>query len=946
MLDNQNIVRKIAKLLKENSNYEVSEAFVKKIAIRTGRKTDSKSIDEIMNILRDEDVVIHESKRYKDAVDILPFIIQQKKAHSGVVMPPEMFFLNTPYYINKMKNEKKQIAPEKLTDINKDLFTVTKFLQDRLGTDDGVNITSEAGHLSLRHTILAYIEECYKGKAKGGLDDKDSAVKYFLEICINAKNTILNDNPNIEKDNLRKYKRFLKEQEVQFDFKSYGEPNELKEVSFLFEMPFFAENIIKRIVGKMFSYEDSIEIYNRQIKQLEIEYTPLSDDVIVTCAVCLKGNLFQKIKLGLKCECGEDLFRKCNRAKCGETVPRYFNECPKCGSRESDPIQFENFISSAKSLVENGFIEQAGVYLAAAKTIDPDSSELVNIQNNIDKSKIKINKIFSEIDELIEKRAFFAAERFLASVRKEVSSNALSEIEGRITTAISTSDKLFASSKNTTEDMQKVLSICTDHPGAMECYERIPPRPPRNITVSINDDGVYIAWESSLDGDVNYRILRNRDAPPESISDCDWEEITNKLFFKDMYPPVGDLHYAVFSERGKSVSESFLRKSVSFLPEISNISLRRRKDCVEISYKIPKGADAVRIKRESGGMIDTIYTGNDTKLIDSLATKQCNYLFTALYKDSESNIKSLLFISSAIPDEILPIFEIQQNNITVRWNTKQTEYNVKILEVSDKLFDPSVGELYEENDLKKRTLNLATARCDDQTISFTVKPNQNHTLIVMIGNENGYLCCGIETVYTGVYPKLNKLPDRVDSNGTHYFTFSEPLPNDVVSFSYTIFKDNKLPINENYKRGDIGAESASNIKVQNIDHLYTGLYNILCTFKLKNGTESSSVCSEVHFQQDIDAHVRLKCKGLKLKAEIRIELNRYDYIGYPYLPKLNLSVGNMIYEISEQPVYQNKRTYKIVQDIILSSPVYNLNDINLVPINKEFINDFTFDYFQ
>jgi len=933
------IARAMVRLFGALGIHEISLSLIKQVASRMGSKFDSSAADRLKAALEGQKIILKETKPYYDAIDAKQFTFNRKKVDASIVMPSENFFLNRPPLFSSE-------IPAVLSEVNKDLFTVVAFLQPRLyNAVDGIDIRSEAGQSSLHNTIIKYLEECDKGKAKGGFNIDDPATRYFQSICIDAKKDILNENPSIEKDNLRKYKRYLKEQEVFSYFLTLVKPGELKDAVVLFETPFIAEKILELIMRKGFKYEEAIYIYNRQFG---CSYIPLSDEVAIICVKCLKVYRNKSIKPTEKCVCGESLFRKCGRTGCGEFVPRYIDVCPRCGSRESDTVQFANITASAKSSVSKGYIEQAETYLVAAQTLDPDrKSEINDIQNTIDKAKKDRGSIINEIDELIAQRAFYAAEKKLIEAKKKVSFESLKNIEQRIINAQNNADKQFVSASNTIDELQKVLAICIDHPGALERIKKIPPKSPTRLTVKKNNKNqIRLSWNASPDIGVTYRLIRKEGSPPKTVhdGDDDFDVTTDKLFTDDTSPIPGKTYYAVFTERGSITSVDSAVGLLEYFPDVSVPSIRQLKDRVEIKYQIPMGASGVHIDREMNGKTTTIFQGKETVVSDQPVPDQCSYIITTLYKSGKSKGKELPFTASVLPKEIKPQIKTEQNKVYVSWeDTKQKGYTVKILEVTQANFSLAVGEFYPKSEFAEKTRELVDISCDKLSASFDVTPNISYELIILIGNQNGYLCCGTYPIYAVVYPKIQRKPYKVNERGYYSFVFEERLPEDVCGFSYSIQKKT-TPEPVKFTSGDMNNPSSINmpiIDILNINRTYVGRWYIFVKFKLKNGKETPLFCSEVHFRQEIKVQVRLKCKGTKLRAELQFNLSAYDYEGYPVLPSLTLSVGNTLIPIAGFPVSPEHTNYKHIEELQLPAPIYDMSKVELILEDQTLIYDYT-----
>ena len=913
----------IVKLFKILNVTQIPEAIIEQIAFRMSAKN-SNSKSKLTKALTAIGV---EPKKTFEYPDVIQFDV---KNEGGNIIPKESFNLDGHTF--------------QLSIVNQNLFTVAEeCLQPVLGIISKNNLRSSSGFGELHKCVDEFLSECSKGD-KGRFNPNDSVTNYFKNICNSAQRNILGKNTTVNAENVKKYLKYLDIQESLLPFQQLGNLRELKEASTLLEVPFIAEKIIKIIGDFGFIYEESIAIYN---KNFGCSYEPIMG-ISVTCATCYQVSRFDNVKKTEKCVCGKPLFDACKRRKCGALSPRIVDICPECGSRKSDALRFTNAVASAKSFVKNGNIERAEECLAVAQNIAPERiSELEAIFNEIKKIKKTHIEISRKIDELINRRMFFKAAELLSVSKKDVPYELIKSAAEQITTAKNESDSKFISVKNDAVGLQKVLAICKDHPGAIECLGNIKPIPPKTLTVRENGDQICIAWDASTDIGVEYQWVRNSYAQPQNAFDGDKYDITDELSVKDNSPIPGKLHYAVYAKRGKSLSEVGVQATIVYLPEVSNFSIRQLKDCVEISYRIPQNTKGVRIERSINKKRDVIYTGMNTTFIDTSNCEKCSYTIFALYDKRESKGTTIEFTASDLPKEIKPQVQTNQNDIEITWNTSQNGFMVKVFSIEQPNFSPKVSDFYGESDFIKNGREITSVRSEETSVNFKVRQNMNYNLAVLVGNSNGFLCCGIFQIYAGVFPKIKKVPYNVGLNGEHFFLFEDSLPAKVSGFAYAVSKTNQMPPQNEFINGNmIGYAGLKKpmIKVPNLVQSLVGRCYIFCRFTLSDGKETTPICSEVHFKQNIQVQVNLKIRGLILRVETRLKLCRYDFIGHPTLPQLNLQIGENKNAIKKVEITPTKMDYVSITEIQLLSPIYNMSEIKLVPEDSKFINDFVINY--
>ncbi len=918
----QAVANNMTKLLSDLGVHDIPESLIRQVASRMGGKSNPNIERKLKASLTGIGVTPIKSFRFPETIE---FDIEEA---GGSIPLKESFDLNGHIF--------------QRSEIIKDLFCVVKnCLQPVLGITSIYSLDSPAGFQSMHNTVRIYLKKC----DDGDFDVNHAVIKYFQNICLAAQREILGKENTVDTNNVLKYQRYLAVQKALLPFRTSGKAKDFVESKALLETPFVAEKAIELIKRSGFIYEEAGAIYNRRFG---CAYEPIIG-VGVICVRCNRINRFQRIAFNEKCSCGEPLFRKCKKTGCGAPVSRIADVCPICGARESDYIQLAT-LSQAESYVEKGCVEQAELCFAYAQNSAPDrQAELNKIQALIDRLKADRDNALGDIELLINQRSFYAASRKLTEAKRKFPSDVLQNIERRIINAQNSADHIFAAANSTAEELQKVLAVSIDHPGALELISKIPPKPPARLAVSTYDEYIQLSWEASADIGVKYRVVRKKESPPDTVFDGDggFDIMTEQLHARDLSPVTGKIYYAVFAERGSAYSLECALKAVVFLPDVSALSLRQLRDGVEISYKLPKGANEVSVKRKVGDNNTLVYRGTNSIVIDRYVPEQCLYKITALFDNRESKGKIISFMASVFPEEIEPQIRLEHNSIHVSWYTTQSGYDVMICGLTRPGFLPETGKVYSDRELAEKTSKLADVSCEEATVSFEVKPNSEHTLIVMIGNFNGWLCCGVFPVFAGVYPKLIQAPHTVDVQGNHYFSFDGSFPPNVCGFTYSISKTKEFPDDGKYRAGNMKGYNGTDrpmIKIQNLEKSYVGRCYIFCRFKLNSGKETEPMGYEVHFRQDIQAQVNLRIRGVSLKGNIRIKLGRYDFSGYSELPGLRLMVGSTAFDLDRYSVSSSKTVYLYQVDLELPAPVNNEADIRLVPVNNMFINDFTINY--
>jgi len=638
------------------------------------------------------------------------------------------------------------------------------------------------------------------------------------------------------------------------------------------------------------------------------------------------------------------LFRKCGGDGCGAVVPRVLDTCPQCGARESDVKRCDEIITAAKNLADKGFVEKAEEYLIFAQAAAPHrTADHKSIQGKIDAIKASRRKIIDEIDDLMAARSCYAAEKKLAEAKRILPREMWAASEERITGAIRNAEKLFSTAGDSAAQLQKVLAICADHTEAKKYMEKIPPKAPANLGAPfVNSDAhIHLSWSPSPDIGVTYQVVRKTGSAPVSGSDGLLIAETDKLEAIDKSPAPGVSYYGVFAKRGKRYSTECAYNFIKHLPAVAGFTMKfLRGKGVELSYKIPGGAAGVKITRETNGKSDLIYEGLKTSMLDPSPQGKCTYIIKAVYSDNmESAPKKLFFDADAIPKEIKPRINAADNTVGISWETKQKGFFVKVIDTRSGSNPLEEGGFYSENELGVKSNELTSVRCEDTGASFRVDTNRQYNLAVLIGDKNGYLCCGTFPYYYREFPKLQRAARDVSVDGTHEFVFEHALPEKDIL--YAVGKHNTPPSNDIFRPGKIlpNREGKPTLRIQNLNNQYVGQYYIFCRFKLEDGNWSAPVSSRVHFRQEIRIAFKPSQRGTALTVNLNVDLMNYDFEGYPELPQLLLKIDGNDYLIDKIDVPKKTHSFKKTTHIQVLAPVRDLSRAKLAPADPVFLSD-------
>ena len=157
--------------------------------------------------------------------------------------------------------------------------------------------------------------------------------------------------------------------------------------------------------------------------------------------------------------------------------------------------------------------------------------------------------------------------------------------------------------------LRRALEWSADLPEASEALRRCPPDPPNGLRAEVEGLAVRLRWSPpSPDGfgPSTFRVVRKRDAVPASPNDGVLVAETDTTDCLDAAVAPGDVvGYAVFSQRDGvgSISRAEVGP-VLVLADVLDVRVEGRRGAVDLSWRLPAGADGVRVVRKIGAPPD------------------------------------------------------------------------------------------------------------------------------------------------------------------------------------------------------------------------------------------------------------------------------------------------------------------------------------------------------
>jgi hypothetical protein len=154
--------------------------------------------------------------------------------------------------------------------------------------------------------------------------------------------------------------------------------------------------------------------------------------------------------------------------------------------------------------------------------------------------------------------------------------------------------------------LAEAVNLARDDTSLSGQLAALPPLPPRQATARLDGDRIVVTWMPSpdgpsLDGGVQYRVMRGQDLPPASP-----DEGTAVVTQTGQYraedtaaPPGAELFYSVFASRGgQAWSPPAVTPPTMFTPDVTDVSVLAAETSVAVTWQPHPGADHILVVRD------------------------------------------------------------------------------------------------------------------------------------------------------------------------------------------------------------------------------------------------------------------------------------------------------------------------------------------------------------
>ena len=490
------------------------------------------------------------------------------------------------------------------------------------------------------------------------------------------------------------------------------------------------------------------------------------------CAACGTTNLGTDQTCA---SCRSDLFIVC--ANCDARFDGVSTDCPTCGTSKVAGEEGRELLAYAARSIENGDIAQAERAIADAMKRVPRSQVFSGLNAKLSNLRSKAGSEEARLSELVvQKRQMVAAAEALAKTTSGFSATVRDRLRAKVDQALSVASAKTAAAQRMLDsgalvDAERTvlaaLEAVVDFTPALSLLQRIPPPPPKSLSVRVAGAIAALSWSPPdiTSSEIRYVVVRSESGPPRRPADAEVITITDEPSFVDRSPNCGVvLSYAVFTNRGTTHSlEAARRDNVQILAPVEELEAKSDEHSIRLSWRLPKGARDVEVRRLPPDMpvakatAAPVLAHAQTSYVDVTASIDTEYRYyvTACYdklggKDRYGPAVSTL-ASISDPPSPISILTLDRSRGQICWQpSPRPGEDDEILLLGSGAQVPQHHSLVERTDLKVNVDSIAVTG-GQGAIPLSKLPFGRHQLQV-IRTRNGRTRIGPQLAVDRVTP--------------------------------------------------------------------------------------------------------------------------------------------------------------------------------------------------
>jgi len=349
--------------------------------------------------------------------------------------------------------------------------------------------------------------------------------------------------------------------------------------------------------------------------------------------------------------CGRVMREQCPR--CGLEVPIAAKVCPACSFPAGQRDWAEYLVEEAESAagredvgaaVEN-VVRAEQAWPAGADSTDDLAVRIRSARMSITRLQAARGQEAKNIAELMQDDQYRTALFRLRglSVPLPSAGELIAECERKIAQAhelVRSAERPGTSGERKADLFLRALRICKDYEPARQGLESIPPEPPHDLRITVDEDRMVVRldWEQDSPAGCAWVAVRAEGVKaPSSAADLRGQRVSRGISspnWIDPDPVIGaPVRYAVYTQRGAVLSvRAAIAADVVFITMPAELTAKPADRAIELTWTIPPSAQGIELQRaEAGSSAPPVYLSAETgqrHLVDRKLKNGTRYRYT------------------------------------------------------------------------------------------------------------------------------------------------------------------------------------------------------------------------------------------------------------------------------------------------------------------------------
>ncbi|HZW67567.1 MAG TPA: zinc ribbon domain-containing protein [Pseudogracilibacillus sp.] len=625
--------------------------------------------------------------------------------------------------------------------------------------------------------------------------------------------------------------------------------------------------------------------------------------------------------------CGSHLAITC--PKCETINSSEQTACHECGFVLNDIINIDYKLRLAKINWDREQYDEAKRLSEQVLRWLPNHELARNILAAIKREEEAVEDTIKKIETLIDKKQYYTARKLFLDERKLIhTSESLKNMEKESLQQVHLAENYMNQATQVDDETAKIdyyikaLDTASDCAKAKKMLAKWPPAAPTQLAATTSVDGITLTWQpSSARGSIKYRILRKLHEPSNHIQDGELIAEISDCTYSDTDAIGGfPYFYTIYAVRGSIISrESVHNGPFIHKAEVSNLTIHKREDAVELQWKKPKGALAVEVIRKENDLPENRTDGQSLPNVGTSAVldsdivygKRYGYLVTTVYDlNGERHYSRGLSQKIEVFEQLNKLENIlverKSDGVLISWNAWNDRFGTCEIYYSSTPFSINTGETVPLQNIANLGEKI---RVTGGMTSTFIEMNMNKPIYLLPVTSKDEVALIGDLIVSKHHPEVLNVHHN-DSNNELLLRWDwPPKVNDVLltygAHSFPTNPQDPLATSRTINKGMYDALNGFQLKPEERDYYFT----IFTRYEDNNELIHSNGVQYLYVNSDlIDITYDIKVANYFLKRTISVHISVPQAIELPELVLVKRANSVPTYKEQGEVIYRTEKT--------------------------------------